>query len=209
MPVSGWLRAQRVLVLATLLACIAIGCATGAANAGPHAATTGQRAAGQSAQVAPAAGSTPQVLPPEGQLPPVTFYAESGGQPQLFVTIADTLEEQNTGLMNVEAMPADEGELFIFDDYTTTPFYMKDTLIPLSIAWVDENGYIVDIQDMAPETLDLHYPAKPYRYAIEANLGWYAQNDVHVGDFVDLAVAYQQSPVYGNPGGSQTPLAGQ
>ena len=209
MPRATWMRGPRTLVLATLLACIAIGCATGAANARPHPSTGSARAVGRPSQPTPAAAATPQVLPPESALPPITFYASSGATPQLFVTIADTLQEQNTGLMNVLYMPQDEGELFIFDDYTTTPFYMKDTPIPLSIAWVDENGYIVDIQDMDPETLDLHYPIKPYRYAIEANQGWYALNDVQVGDFVDLTVAYAQSPVYGHPSATQTPSGSQ
>src|SRR5581483_11408844 len=102
MPRTPWLHGSRMLALAALLACIAIGCATGAANAGPRTSPTAVRTGAQQPLSTPAAGATPQVIPSESVLPPVIFWAPSGARPQLYVTIADTLEEQNTGLMNVE-----------------------------------------------------------------------------------------------------------
>ena len=195
-------RGRGALLVAVAGAAAAIGCAGGAASSRPPALAQGSKAAVVQ-QALPAA--TPQILPPPAELSTVTFYTQSGALPQLHVDIADTLQKQETGLMNVNPLPTDEGEIFIFDGLTTTPFYMKDTEINLSIAWLDENGIIVDIQDMQAETLDLHYPAKQYRYAIEANQGWYAQNGVNVGDYADLRAAYAASPVFGTPDMSPTP----
>jgi uncharacterized membrane protein (UPF0127 family) len=200
-------RGRVALLLAVAAAAVAIGCVTTSADTRAHGSATPDTRARTSITAGTAAvaerqaraSATPQVLPPPEDLSTVTFYTQSGEQPQLHVDIADTLQKQETGLMNVSPLPDDEGEIFIFDGYTTTPFYMKDTEIPLSIAWIDEDGIIVDIQDMEAETTDLHYPAKPYRYAIEANQGWYAQNGVQVGDYVDVTEAYAASPVYGQP----------
>lgn len=158
-------------------------------------------------QPQPPPGATPQVLPPESALPAVSFTADDGSTQQLFVTIADTLAEQNNGLMNVTAMPDDEGEIFIFDGDTQTPFWMKDTLIPLSVAFIRDDGTIVDIQEMQAESLDFHVPAAPYRYAIEANAGWYADHDIQIGDSADVSAAYAASPVYGHP--NAAPSMGQ
>ena len=58
---------------------------------------------------------------------------------------------------------------------------MHNTLVPLSIAWIDQNGSIVDIQDMQPQTDDVHTPAAPYWYALEVNQGWYSAHGVGVG----------------------------
>lgn len=196
-------RARRVALCLALLMAGALGCAAGVATPS-HASQGGPRA-----PVVRQAPATPagRVLPPAETLPVVTFYPAGGATYQLHVLIADTLEEQETGLMNVASMPDNVGELFIFPDDTITPFYMKDTLIPLSIAWIDDNGIIVDIQDMQPETLDLHYPARQYRYAIEVNQGWYAARGIVVGDYVDLTQAYAASPVYGQ--GAQPTPTGQ
>lgn len=199
-----------VLGGALLVAALGGAAAQAAGRGRPHQVSPGvaqSGGAGATTQQQPLPAATAQVLPSESDLPPLTFYDQNGDPSQLFVTIADTLQEQNTGLMNVSAMPEDEGEIFIFDGDTTTPFYMKDTLIPLSVAFVRADGTIVDIQDMAPETLDLHVPAAPYRYAVEANLGWYAARGIVPGDAADASQAYAASPVYGNP--AATPAAGQ
>ena len=196
-------RPWRILFFIALLMIGVPGCAADAATPS-HVSQSNPRApVVQQAPATPAAS----MLPPAETLPIVTFYPAGNATYQLHVLIADTLEEQETGLMNVAAMPDNVGELFIFPSDTITPFYMKDTLIPLSIAWIDDNGIIVDIQDMQPETLDLHYPAHQYRYAIEVNQGWYAVRGINVGDYVDLTQAYAASPVYGQ--GAQPTPAGQ
>ncbi len=63
---------------------------------------------------------------------------------------------------------------------------MRNTLIPLSIAWLDANGTIVDIQDMQPQSDDVHVPSAPYVYALEANQGWFAASGVSPGQRVVL-----------------------
>ena len=76
--------------------------------------------------------------------------------------------------------------LFVFPEDTQVPFWMKDTLIPLSIAFISAAGSIVEIQDMQPQTENLHYPAKLYRYAIEANQGYFRSNRIVAGDRVEF-----------------------
>ena len=83
-------------------------------------------------------------------------------------------------------MPADSGMVFIFDGDTTARFWMKDTLLPLSIAFVQSDGTILDIQDMQPQTEDPHGPGAAYSFAIEANQGWYAAHGVQPGGHVSL-----------------------
>ncbi len=96
------------------------------------------------------------------------------------------------GLMNRTYLAPDSGMVFVFPSDTQTPFWMKDTLIPLSIAWISSDGTIVEIQDMQPETENLHYPAKLYRYAIEANQGYYQKNGIVAGDKVELQLGGRQ-----------------
>src|SRR5262249_5948298 len=72
-----------------------------------------------------------------------------------------------------DGVPDDSGMLFIYDRPATEGYWMHNTLLPLSIAWIGRDGPIVDIQDMQALTDDVHYPAAPYWYALEANQGWY------------------------------------
>ncbi len=87
-------------------------------------------------------------------------------------------------------LPPDNGMLFIYTSQSTEGYWMYQTLIPLSIAWIDRDGTIVDIQDMPrlndpydrQEALDTaHTPAAPYWYALEVNEGWFADHGVGVG----------------------------
>jgi uncharacterized membrane protein (UPF0127 family) len=90
----------------------------------------------------------------------------------LTVEIADTPDERARGLMYREALDADSGMLFVWPADTGSGFWMKDTLIPLSIAFIDSGGVIVDIQDMEPLDETLHRSPEPYRWAVEANQGY-------------------------------------
>src|SRR5215203_7432784 len=85
-----------------------------------------------------------------------------------------------------EALAEDAGMLFIFDQEQPLSFWMKDTLIPLSIAYIDGSGTIVDIQDMQPLDETLHPSATPARYALEVNQGFFGERGVTVGDTVEL-----------------------
>jgi len=87
------------------------------------------------------------------------------------------------------SMPSDAGMLFVFDPPANAKqvgFWMKDTLIPLSIAFVEPSLSIEDIQDMQPQTEQPHYAPRDYVYAIEANLGFFANHGVAVGDKVTI-----------------------
>jgi uncharacterized membrane protein (UPF0127 family) len=78
------------------------------------------------------------------------------------------------------------GMLFVFPLASRSPFWMRNTLVPLSIAFIDERHVIVDIQDMQPLDETLHFPAAPYRYALEVPQGWFGRAGVTVGQAVEL-----------------------
>ncbi|HET8943325.1 MAG TPA: DUF192 domain-containing protein [Dehalococcoidia bacterium] len=130
------------------------------------------------------ASATPAQTTPAG--PTVTFYTRAGKSASLSVEIADTPEERAVGLMNRESLPEDAGMLFAWPEDTASGFWMKDTLIPLSIAFIDAAGVIVDIQDMQPRDETLHQSSLPYRHAVEANQGWFAGHGIAAGDSATL-----------------------
>jgi uncharacterized protein len=106
-------------------------------------------------------------------------------QERLNVRIAETEQERETGLMHVMALASDDGMAFVFPDPVTATFWMKDTLIPLSIAFVDSEGRVVSLADMPPCTGDpcpTFAAAGPYTLAVEANLGWFADHGIAAGD---------------------------
>lgn len=117
-------------------------------------------------------------------LPAVIITNSQGIATRIYVEIADTPQKQETGLMHRTSMPAAQGMLFIFQGTTTVPFWMKDTLLPLSIAFITGEGHIIDLQDMQPQDLTLHNPAGPYTYALEVNQGTFARQGIAVGDWV-------------------------
>ncbi len=141
-----------------------------------------------------------------GELPVVTFTTADGQQVPIAVEIADTEPQRETGLMNRPSLPDDQGMAFLWSSDVTEAFWMKDTLIPLSVAFIAADGTIVDIQEMQAETLDPHLPAGPYRVAIEANAGWYGRNGLQVGDVADLSQVFAASSLY-NPQLSPSPDA--
>jgi hypothetical protein len=85
------------------------------------------------------------------------------------------------GLMYRKSMPQNAGMLFIFDEAEVHCMWMKNTLIPLSVAFIDDRGAIVNIEDMAPQTEASHCAAQPVRYALEMNRGWFAARGVKPG----------------------------
>jgi uncharacterized protein len=105
----------------------------------------------------------------------------------LTVHVADTPQKRDKGLMFVENLPENEGMLFVFSAKTYGGFWMKNTLIPLSIAFLDSNGKILKILDMVPckgNFCPTYDPELYYHYALEVNLGWYVRNQIKEGDFV-------------------------
>ncbi len=109
-----------------------------------------------------------------------------GGGANLQVEIADTSAERAVGLMHRTSLGDDSGMLFAFPSDTEATFYMKDTLVPLTVAFVKADGTIVHFEDMEPQTETRHHSSEPYRYAIEANLGWFAAHGVAVGGNVTV-----------------------
>ena len=127
--------------------------------------------------------------PPDRPTSTVAFY---GPDALLYVDIADETGEQRRGLMGVEHLPADQGMAFVFHEAVNSTFWMKETLIPLSIAFVDENGRVIGIRDMEPCQSDpcpTYGVAEPYVLAIEANLGWFAEHGIEAGDRAKLRVS--------------------
>lgn len=103
---------------------------------------------------------------------------------EIWVEVAKTPEQIAYGLMGRKHLAEDGGMLFVFETEGYHGFWMKDTLIPLSIAFFDKNGRIVWITDMKPLTLNSHVPPKPILYALEMNKGWFTKNSIKVGDVV-------------------------
>jgi len=96
--------------------------------------------------------------------------------------VARTPEQRSIGLMNRPTMGTNDGMLFVFDEAGTQCFWMKNTLIPLSIAFVADDGRIEEIADMPPKTLKSHCSTKPVRLVLEMNQGWFAKRGVRAGD---------------------------
>ena len=121
-------------------------------------------------------------------LPTVTIDASSGEKVEVRVEIADNASERARGLMHRTALAENRGMLFVFRREERLSFWMKDTLIPLSIAFMDSDGRIVDIQDMKPLDDDppSYVSARPARYALEVNQGFFEEHGVEVGDRAEL-----------------------
>ena len=101
---------------------------------------------------------------------------------EIWVEVAQTPEERSRGLMGRKYLKKDEGMLFAFTTEDYHGFWMKDTLIPLSIAFIDKDGRVAWVTDMKPLTLDSHVPPRPILYALEMNKGWFSSHGVKVGD---------------------------
>ncbi|MBI4755510.1 MAG: DUF192 domain-containing protein [Betaproteobacteria bacterium] len=95
--------------------------------------------------------------------------------------VANTFEGRATGLMHRSAMAAGRGMLFVFPDVAVHCMWMRNTLIPLSVAFLDEGGRIINIEDMQAQTETNHCARRPARYALEMNLGWFRQRGVKAG----------------------------
>lgn len=103
-----------------------------------------------------------------------------------YVEIADEPEERQRGLMYREELAEDHGMLFVFPSSETRSFWMKDTRIPLSIAYISSRGEILEIYDMEPLSLDPVPSRYPAQYALELNQSAFERNGIAVGDVVDL-----------------------
>jgi uncharacterized membrane protein (UPF0127 family) len=115
---------------------------------------------------------------PQMNLPRVKL---SAGMHLIDAQVAATPDQRMTGLMHRREMPQHEGMLFVFEYAAQQCFWMKDTLLPLAVAFVADDGTIVNIDEMKPQTLDSHCSAKPVRYVLEMNKGWFAKKGIRAG----------------------------
>jgi uncharacterized membrane protein (UPF0127 family) len=107
------------------------------------------------------------------------------GGHRLIVEVAATPETRATGLMNRFSLQPDHGMLFVFEAPQPLSFWMKDTYVPLSIAFVDARGRIVNIEDMRPQDESPHFSRGLALYAIEMRQGWFAAKGIGAGDLVE------------------------
>jgi uncharacterized membrane protein (UPF0127 family) len=112
----------------------------------------------------------------------LTLLTESGKRVMIDAEIAVTEEERSRGLMYRKSLPDGKGMLFVFDRDHILSFWMKDTLIPLSIAFIAYDGRILEIRDMRPQNLNSVQSSRAARYALEVPQGWFGRAGVGAGD---------------------------
>lgn len=111
-------------------------------------------------------------------LPQITLQA---GMQLIHAEVASTEDDRETGLMFRRELAGNNGMLFIFDKDQHVCMWMKNTFIPLSVAFIDDHGRITNIEGMQPQTLDTHCGVQNVRFALEMPLGWFAKRDIRPG----------------------------
>jgi uncharacterized membrane protein (UPF0127 family) len=129
--------------------------------------------------VAMTAGAAAQGVPQD--LPVITLQA---GINNIRAMVAITPDQRQTGLMFRREMAQHEGMLFVFDEPSMQCFWMKNTLLPLSIAFLADNGSVVNVDEMKPQTLDSHCSTRPVRFVLEMNQGWFTKRGIKPGSKV-------------------------
>lgn len=108
----------------------------------------------------------------------------SAGMHRIHAQVASTGPTREIGLMHRSSMPPNEGMLFVFERPDMVCFWMKNTLIPLSAAFIDDNAHIVNIVDMQPNTTEPHCTQAPVRLVLEMNQGWFKQRGIGPGSAI-------------------------
>lgn len=115
---------------------------------------------------------------PQTNLPRIPL---SAGIHMIDAQVALTAEQREIGLMLRKEMPQHEGMIFVFERPAQQCFWMKNTLVPLTAAFVADDGTIVNLADMKPQTTESHCSKKPVRYVLEMNKGWFTKKGITVG----------------------------
>ncbi len=115
---------------------------------------------------------------PQPRLPTTQLQA---GMHNIVAELAQTPQQQQTGMMMRTEMAAHEGMLFVFEEAGPRCFWMKNTLLPLSIAFIEDDGTIVNIAEMKPRSEATHCSEKPVRFALEMNQGWFSKRAIKAG----------------------------
>jgi uncharacterized protein len=127
---------------------------------------------------------------PQPTLPMVTLQA---GMHLIRAEVAADPQSQMVGLMFRESLAPNHGMLFVYPQKAGHCFWMRNTLIPLSIAFIDDDGSIVNIEDMAPKTETTHCPKRPVRFALEMEQGWFARRGLAPGSVLRNAQLFSRS----------------
>ena len=173
----GGLSPLLTLVVVALIAC------GGAAGEDGDSGRTGASSSAQGTAMDQEATDSPR-FGPGGQLIRVVDVSV-GGVP-ISVEIADTPALRETGLMHRDSLPANHGMLFVYADEQMRSFWMRNTKVPLDIAFIDRNGSIVNIEQMEAQTDENTLSTAPAMYALEMSLGWFEANGVGVGDRLEF-----------------------
>jgi len=118
-------------------------------------------------------------LPAYAQTLPVVQL--SAGMHLIRAEVAADMASRSRGLMFRKSLAQNAGMVFVFDEASQHCMWMKNTLIPLSVAFLDDNGTIINIENMAPQTEDTHCAARPARYALEMDRGWFTARGIKPG----------------------------
>lgn len=116
------------------------------------------------------------------QTPPAEL---SIGMYRIAAEVADSYDSRARGLMGRESMPANAGMVFVYEQKATHCMWMRNTLIPLSVAFLDEDGVIINVAQMTPQSDDSHCATRPARYALEMNAGWFDAKGFGAGDRIN------------------------
>lgn len=111
----------------------------------------------------------------------------SAGMHQIEAQVARTPDQRSIGLMFRKEMPTHEGMLFVFEQPSGLCFWMKNTLIPLTAAFISDDGTVVNLADMKPQTTDSHCALRPVRYVLEMNRGWFEKRGIKAGSKISGA----------------------
>ena len=115
--------------------------------------------------------------------PLLTYPLKIKGHP-IRVEVANTPQTRQTGLMFRNTLSENQGMVFVYEVEDLHAMWMKNTLIPLSVAFIDRRGRIINIEDMEPQSEDTHMAAAPAAYSIEMNQGWFKKLGIKKGDLV-------------------------
>ena len=116
----------------------------------------------------------------------ITLIGATGARLELTVEVARTAAERSHGLMFRDDLAEERGMLFVYQRETKVGFWMKNTKIPLSIAFIAADGTILETKEMKPLSNALNAPARAYRYALEVNRGWFERHGLGSGDRVEI-----------------------
>ena len=175
-------RSRRVVAWAATVCLFALALLAGCGNAGGNGAPPDGDGTSAAAEGQEAAGRAGPRRSPAG-LPETTIRV--AGTP-VTVEVAETEEARQRGLMNRDSLPEDRGMLFVYPEERRLSFWMRNTAIPLDIAFIDRTGRIVDVQPMEPFEEETVVSSAPAMYALEMNRGWFEAHGVEPGDAVEF-----------------------